>query len=280
MFSHISFDCVLLLLLLLLPKSLEEVYTVEVGQDAILPCHYSPTSSVKNVPVCWGHSFCPVSHCHETVLTTDGSHVNQRVSSRYKLKGSIQKGDVSLTIEKVTSADSGTYCCRVEFPGLFNDKKVDLELVIIPAKVTTAWTLRKNLTTIFPQMFTTKGHSSAETWTWETFHNGNQTKNSTLANEIKDYMTSTRIAVYTAAGISAGLAMFFIIAALILKWYSYKKDTVPNSSLISMANTPPSGFANAARMHSEENIYIIEENIYELEDSNQYYCSIREEQQP
>ena len=52
-------------------------------------------------------------------------------------------------------------------------------------------------------------------------------------------------------------------------------------SLITLANLSPSGLANTAAegMHPEENIYIIEENVYEVEDPYEYYCSVNGGQQ-
>ncbi|XP_036279532.1 hepatitis A virus cellular receptor 2 isoform X3 [Pipistrellus kuhlii] len=216
MFSHLSFDCVLWLLLL--TRSLEESFTATVGQNAYLSCHYFPTTSENLVPVCWGRGSCPTFQCQNTVLTTNGRELNYQSSSRYQLKGNIHKGDVSLTIENVTLADSGTYCCRIQFLGPMNDKKSNLNLDIKPAKVTPAWTPWRSFTTAFPRMFTTEDHGSAETQTLETFHDKNQTQISTLADELQDsgYKT-TRISVYIAAGITAGLSLVLIFGALILK---------------------------------------------------------------
>lgn len=52
-------------------------------------------------------------------------------------------------------------------------------------------------------------------------------------------------------------------------------------SLVTLANLPPLGLENAGAegMRSEENIYTIEENIYEMEDPYEYYCSVNSEQQ-
>lgn len=52
-------------------------------------------------------------------------------------------------------------------------------------------------------------------------------------------------------------------------------------SLITLANLPPLGLANtvAEGMRSEENIYTIEENIYEMEDPSEYYCYVSSGQQ-
>ncbi|XP_040486308.1 hepatitis A virus cellular receptor 2 isoform X2 [Ursus maritimus] len=251
MVSPLPFDCVLLGLLLLTGSS-EGVYIAEVGQNADLPCVYSATTSEALVPVCWGRGSCPVFECHSMVLSTDGRNVKYQTSNRYQLKRNIHKGDVSLTIENVTLADGGTYCCRIQFPGIMNDKKLNLELVI-----------------------------KSETQTLEAFHDKQQTQIPTLANELQDAGATTRIGVYIGAGVSAGLALLLIIGALILTWYSYSKEKLQNSSLVSLANPPPSGLANtgAEGTRSQENIYIIEENIYEMEDPYEYYCYVNNGQQ-
>uniref|UniRef100_A0A8C0HUG5 Hepatitis A virus cellular receptor 2 n=1 Tax=Balaenoptera musculus TaxID=9771 RepID=A0A8C0HUG5_BALMU len=236
--------------------SSEGVYVSEVGQNADLPCTYSPTTPENLVPVCWGKGSCPVFECHSLVLSTDGRNLSYRTSSRYLLKRNFRKGDVTLTIKNVTLADSGTYCCRIQFPGPMNDQKSNLELVIKP-----------------------------ETQTLETLHDKNQTVSngevSTLANELQDLGATTRIGLYIGAGVSAGLALVLISGALILKWYSDSKEKIHNLSLITLANLPPSGLVNTAGegTHAEENIYIIEENVYEMEDPYEYYCSVSSGQQ-
>lgn len=129
-------------------------------------------------------------------------------------------------------------------------------------------------------MLTTKGPVS-ETQTLETLRNKNQTEISTLATELQDMGATTTTGLYIGAGVSAGLALILISGGFILKWYSDRKEKIQNSSLITLANLSPSGLANAAAevIHPEENIYIIEENVYEVEDPYEYYCSVKSGQQ-
>ncbi|XP_074169943.1 hepatitis A virus cellular receptor 2 isoform X3 [Rhinolophus sinicus] len=227
MLSHLSFDCVLLWLLLL-TRSLEGSYVVEVGQNAYLPCTYTPTSSENLVPVCWGRGSCPLSKCLSLVLRTNGRDVDYQKAGRYQLKGNIHRGDVSLTIQNVTSADSGTYCCRIEFPGLLNDKKLDLTLDVKEARVTPAWTPWSNFTPAVPRLLTTEGHGS-ETQTLGTLHDKTLTQIPTLGNELQDADATTRMSIYIGAGISAGLTLVLIFGALILKCWTLQQQKDSNS---------------------------------------------------
>uniref|UniRef100_A0A2K5S653 Hepatitis A virus cellular receptor 2 n=1 Tax=Cebus imitator TaxID=2715852 RepID=A0A2K5S653_CEBIM len=262
--------------------SSEEEYIVEVGQNAYLPCFYTLDTPGNLVPVCWGKGACPVFECGNVVLRTDERDVSYRISSRYWLTGDFHKGNVTLAIDNVTLEDTGIYCCRIQIPGIMNDKKFNLKLVIKPAKVTPAPTLPGDSTAAFPRMLTTKDHGPAETQTLEILHDKNLTQLSTLANELQDAGATIRIGVYIGAGVSAGLALALIFGALIFKWYSHSKAKLQNLSLITLANLPPSGLANAAAegIRSEENIYTIEENVYEMEEPSEYYCSVSSGQQP
>ena len=110
--------------------SLENAYVFEVGKNAYLPCSYTLSTPGALVPMCWGKGFCPWSQCTNELLRTDEKNVTYQKSSRYQLKGDLNKGDVSLIIKNVTLDDHGTYCCRIQFPGLMNDKKLELKLDI------------------------------------------------------------------------------------------------------------------------------------------------------
>ncbi|XP_033617490.1 hepatitis A virus cellular receptor 2 isoform X1 [Fukomys damarensis] len=268
MFSHLSFECVLLLLLLLLTGSLEAEYIVELGQNAQLPCTFHLASSGNLVPVCWGKGSCPTFDCPNVLLRTKGRRVTYRTSERYQVQSNFYEGDVSLTIKNVILGDGGTYCCRVQHPGPMNDGKFNLQLVIRPSKATPAPTARRDWTSTLPRMLTTNGHGS-ETQTLRMRHDKNETQTFPLANEVQDSGTAASIGVYIVAGVSAGVALGLILGALIVMWYSHRKQKFRNTSLITLANLPPSGLANAGAegIRSEVNVYTTEENVYTIEEN-------------
>ncbi|XP_044133953.1 hepatitis A virus cellular receptor 1 homolog isoform X2 [Bufo gargarizans] len=93
-----------------------------------LPCTYS--ISYGTTTMCWGRGQCPSSKCNNQIIWTDGKTVTWRKSDKYQLMGDIEKGNVTLTITGVTSEDAGSYCCRVEIPGIFNDQKSEINVKI------------------------------------------------------------------------------------------------------------------------------------------------------
>nr|XP_033783566.1 hepatitis A virus cellular receptor 1 homolog [Geotrypetes seraphini] len=104
-----------------------------VGQSITLPCNYT-VGKQGVTTMCWGRNSCPVSKCADEILSTEGLKTKLSKSSRYRLYGNLSEGNVSLTIENVTEADSGVYCCRVEIAGPFNDQKDHFDLTIERAR--------------------------------------------------------------------------------------------------------------------------------------------------
>ncbi|NXF44014.1 TIMD4 protein, partial [Oceanites oceanicus] len=121
----------------------ETVVRGVIGQSALLPCFYQVARHKDVSNMCWGRGPCPNSKCNNKILHTTGSRVTFRKSPRYSLRGYISYGDVSLTIGKVKAEDAGTYCCRVEIPGWFNDIKQHVRLEVVRAPPVTTTTTRK-----------------------------------------------------------------------------------------------------------------------------------------
>ncbi|XP_024784607.2 T-cell immunoglobulin and mucin domain-containing protein 4 isoform X2 [Pan paniscus] len=147
--------------LYLTPVTSETVVTEVLGHRVTLPCLYSSWSHNSN-SMCWGKDQCPYSGCKEALIRTDGTRVTSRKSAKYRLQGTIPRGDVSLTILNPSESDSGVYCCRIEVPGWFNDVKINVRLNLQRASTTThrtaTTTTRRTTTTsptTTPQMTTT-----------------------------------------------------------------------------------------------------------------------------
>ncbi|XP_062250477.1 cell adhesion molecule DSCAM-like isoform X2 [Platichthys flesus] len=123
----------LLGLLLALGCVVTEAIIATVGTDATLLCNYDAKYYGK-LPVCWGRGAIPNSGCANEVIKSDGTSVVQRLTERYLLMGNLGGGDVSLTIRQVEESDSGTYGCRVDIPGWFNDHKHQVTLTVVAAR--------------------------------------------------------------------------------------------------------------------------------------------------
>lgn len=100
------------------------------GTDVTLTCNYDAQYYGK-LSLCWGRGAIPNSGCANEVIKSDGTSVTSRLSERYLLMGNVAGGDVSLTIRQVEESDSGTYGCRVEIPGWFNDHKHQMTLTVV-----------------------------------------------------------------------------------------------------------------------------------------------------
>lgn len=53
------------------------------------------------------------------------------MEDRYRLTGDVLDGQMDLDILNVRRTDSGPYCCRVDIDGIFNDKKVIMNLRVV-----------------------------------------------------------------------------------------------------------------------------------------------------
>ncbi|XP_057677801.1 T-cell immunoglobulin and mucin domain-containing protein 4 isoform X2 [Corythoichthys intestinalis] len=70
-----------------------------------------------------------------------------QVEDRYRLTGDILDGQMDLDILDVRRSDSGPYCCRVDIDGLFNDKKVIMNLRVVKASINIPTTTLATTTT-------------------------------------------------------------------------------------------------------------------------------------
>ncbi|KAK1159317.1 hypothetical protein AOXY_G20057 [Acipenser oxyrinchus oxyrinchus] len=105
------------------------------GHSITLPCGYSVRRNGLSA-ACWGRG-CGTMWCSDEIIQTDGNRVTSKLSDRYRLNGNILDGNLALTILNTGKADRGSYCCRVDIAGYFNDLKVSLTLKVVKAPALT-----------------------------------------------------------------------------------------------------------------------------------------------
>ncbi|XP_025863757.1 hepatitis A virus cellular receptor 1 isoform X1 [Vulpes vulpes] len=271
-----------------------------VGHPATLPCTYSTANGVTTM--CWGRGACPMSHCLEEIVWTNGSHVTFRKHLRYKLKGKLSEGDVSLTIENAAQTDSGQYCCRVEHRGWFNDMKLTLSLEIKPAEVTSVPTSPRVFTStsstpaptqnLKPVATSSSAMQTAEIqptalqktsrtqptnpplYSCPTDGNGTVTQssdglwhnNQTHVSLAQNPWMTTSKGLYIGICITA-VVLLTMLVVVITKKYLCIRNKLEQLNMVSLSDSQTGALQSAAEVgvQAEDNIYIIEDNLYVMD---------------
>lgn len=74
-----------------------------------------------------------------TLIITEIIPPGSKVADRYRLTGDVLDGQMDLAILNVRRTDSGPYCCRVDIDGIFNDKKVIMNLRVVKGRLVARW---------------------------------------------------------------------------------------------------------------------------------------------
>ncbi|XP_020830277.1 hepatitis A virus cellular receptor 2 homolog isoform X2 [Phascolarctos cinereus] len=236
----ILFSCILMVLLAEGPSTYAQTVRGAVGQSATLPCTYSVHKGVTSM--CWGRGGCPLNGCSNEIIWTDGHKMTFQHSDRYYLKEDLSQGIVSLTIENLTEADAGTYCCRVEISGWFNDQKVTVNLKV------------------------EQGANDTVTGISE----GYQYENKTVI--LYDQLVTTNKEIYIGVGIFIGVLLILILLVFVLKRYFYNRKNAQTLSLTFLASSKNEVVRTATEdgNRAEDNVYTIEDNVYIVEEENAY----------
>ncbi|XP_017683696.1 PREDICTED: hepatitis A virus cellular receptor 1 homolog isoform X3 [Lepidothrix coronata] len=237
MLSYVCMNWILLVLFT--GPTVSELVIGEVGQNVTVPCSYSVQTTRDITSMCWGRDSCPNSQCSRPIIWTDGWRVTEQYSSRYLLQGKLQEGDVSLTIVNAEEADSGTYCCRVEHRGWFNDQKTNLEVVIRKAPGSTS------------------GSSFTVTETWPASASKAPENNTSVSLPSQQYSEN---GLYIGIGSCAVLLVILILALFLTKQYFYNTKKMGDfANFIAFQRPQGVGNHNALEdeIHAEENVYII-----------------------
>ncbi|XP_034147012.1 myelin-oligodendrocyte glycoprotein-like [Esox lucius] len=101
------------------------------GSSVILPCELSPTFDAKPLKVCW--------YRHDNFFTykpalfykdhkTQEDFVDPHYRGRVSLIGELEKGNLSLRLERVTPEDRGEYVCCVSSEQCIDKARVFLTI--------------------------------------------------------------------------------------------------------------------------------------------------------
>ncbi|XP_022348955.1 hepatitis A virus cellular receptor 1 isoform X3 [Enhydra lutris kenyoni] len=243
-----------------------------VGHSITLPCTYSTAPGVTTM--CWGRGACPMSRCSDEVVWTNGSHVTVRKHPRYKLKGNILRGNVSLTIENVAQTDRGLYCCRVEHKGWFNDMKLTLSLEIKPETTSSSALQTAGTQPTGPRERSKRQPTNSPLYSCPTDGNGTGTQSSDglwHSNQThvllaqNPWMTTSK-GLYIGICVTA-VVLFTVLVVVITKKYFCIRNKLEQLNMVSM-NDPWTGALQSRAevgIRAEDNIYIIEDNVYVMD---------------
>ncbi|XP_072791362.1 hepatitis A virus cellular receptor 1 homolog isoform X2 [Taeniopygia guttata] len=248
------------LLVLLTGSTVSELIVIgEVGQNITVPCHYTVWNTNSITSMCWGRDRCPSSKCSQPIIWTDGWRVTEQHSSRYQLKGDLQKGDVSLTIVDAREADSGTYCCRVEIPGLFNDQLINHKVMVKKAPGSTSES-SVTVTRTWPLVSASEAPQTASAPCSGPSDCLDVTANLQNSSVSLASQQDPERGLYIGIGSCAALLLILILALLLTKQYFYNTKKMSASAGF-VAFWRPQGVGSHSALeeetHAEENIYII-----------------------
>ncbi|XP_068062115.1 hepatitis A virus cellular receptor 1 homolog isoform X2 [Anomalospiza imberbis] len=248
------------LLVLLTGSTVSELVVIgEVGQNITVPCHYHVWNTNSITSMCWGRDRCPNSKCSQPIIWTDGWRVTEQHSSRYQLKGDLQKGDVSLTIVDAREADSGTYCCRVEIPGWFNDQLINHKVVVKKAPGSTSES-SFTVTRTWPSVSASEAPQIASTPCSGPSDCLDVTANLQNTSVSLASQQHPERGLYIGIGSCAALLLILILALLLTKQYFYNTKKMGGSAGF-VAFWRPQGMGSHSALddetHTEENVYIM-----------------------
>ncbi|XP_049730160.1 hepatitis A virus cellular receptor 1 isoform X2 [Elephas maximus indicus] len=241
------------------------------GQPVTLPCTYSG----QLTSMCWGRGKCPNSQCSDEIIWVDesGSQITFRKHRRYKLNGSLLKGDVSLTVDNAVKADSGLYCCRIEHRGWFNDHKLTISLEIKAVFTSSPPTQPAETQPKTPQEKKTQPTSSP----WYSYPTGGNftvtpsthglwPDNQTEVFQVQETKMTTAKKLYTGISVSA-LVLLSLLVVLSIKRYLHRKSKLQQLRAVSFNGPKIDALRSAAEspVRAEDNVYIIEEDVYVME---------------
>uniref|UniRef100_A0A8C3LDA5 Ig-like domain-containing protein n=1 Tax=Chrysolophus pictus TaxID=9089 RepID=A0A8C3LDA5_CHRPC len=228
----------------------------EVGQNITVPCFYTVETESDITSMCWGRDACPPSKCSHPIIWTDGRKVTERYHAKYVLKGDLLKGIVSLTILNAQETDSGTYCCRVEIPGWFNDKTTNLQVVVERARVSTASPLTHTSPPTSAPGSASEASFTVRMWPPVSVSEAPET-NSSISTHSQHYSEKN---VYLRTGLCVGFLLILVLGLFLGRRYLRNMKKLSKfASSVAFWRPERAGNQSAleVEIHAEENIYTI-----------------------
>ncbi|KAM9451546.1 hepatitis A virus cellular receptor 2 homolog isoform 1-T1 [Clarias gariepinus] len=258
-YSQISLVC-LVLCLTVCPSRCNNVKVFS-GQNVTLPCKYN-LSYLGKCEICWMRGDIPYSGCGNEIIASNGDVVVRQASQRYQLNGELHRGDASLTILSTTQEDAGKYGCRVHVPGLFNDEKVIVNLIIMKepssTEVNSLIPSTSELVTMDPLHTESTNEVSS---TRNDFNNFTPENDKTVKERTDDIIPITLISILLVI-LGLGTVVFLI-------WK--KKRRTRESLEIRDLNTNASAIYNNVEVSLGLNSRsMVVENVYQLDTENEY----------
>ncbi|NWW95628.1 BT1A1 protein, partial [Rhynochetos jubatus] len=109
--------------------------TAALGEDMVLPCHFSPEQNTQNIEVNWFREhFSPFVHRYKGGQDQYGEQMLQYQGRTELLKDGLTKGRVDLKIFHVQLSDRGNYTCFVRHDN--KDYKEDYDEAVVELQVT------------------------------------------------------------------------------------------------------------------------------------------------
>ncbi|NXI92969.1 BT1A1 protein, partial [Psophia crepitans] len=103
--------------------------TVAVGEDAVLPCRFSPAQNAQDIEVTWfREQFSPFVHRYKGGQDQYGEQMLQYQGRTELLKDGLANSSVDLKIFRVQMSDRGNYTCFVRRHADYDEAVVELKV--------------------------------------------------------------------------------------------------------------------------------------------------------
>ncbi|XP_072256420.1 hepatitis A virus cellular receptor 2 homolog isoform X2 [Pyxicephalus adspersus] len=195
--------------------------------------------------MCWGRGECILSGCNNVIIHTDGSRVTWRKSDRYQLLGNITQGNVSLTITNVTQEDGGKYCCRVNIPGLFNDRKEEINVQIKQKRYEDPRSVTEQVTTRRGEVISTGDSTLSIATTYPANNTYRDVRTQENGNNQSDYVSPV-------CAVISVVVCTLLMTLVLYKWKLYKALKTKADSQTSAINIDVLG---SVENQATDNIY-------------------------